>query len=145
MFKIASITIVIDVNKRDLFHETLKKFKISLDIGEGRCPKVIGSYYENLRIVPCRYYLKSSDNFEIFLEKSTINDPFENYILINKFINDYLNNFKELEMIKDFFILGTHLMLIFTGEIKHDDIIDFTMDTIGHISRLGLGISYNHV
>ena len=118
----------------------------------GRVPKRVSPYYKDLDIIPCLYYVSGSKDW-----KDVINDPqnanpydifskpFHIFLLQNEFINNYLNQFSALEKVKDFFIPnGSHLLCSYDGYIQHQDIITFGPDTINNLSRLGLGIDYNH-
>lgn len=118
----------------------------------GKMTKKISPFDRDSGIIPCYYYLNGSQDWkDILQEYKNVNpddgffEPYAIFLLQNQFLNNYLNQFNALEKVKAFFIPnGSHLLCSYDDYIQHEDVISFGSDTINSLSRLGLGIDYNH-
>ena len=152
MLRTLHISIGIEYRQKELFEKALINNNINFEMSGGELPKRVDPYYKDLDIIPCRYYVSGSKDWkDVINDPKNVNQydglskPFNIFLLQNKFINNYLNQFSALETAKGFFIPnGSYLLCSYDGYIQHEDIITFGSDTINNLSRLGLGIDYNH-
>ena len=152
MLRTLHISIGIEYRQKELFEKALINNNINFEMSGGELPKRVDPYYKDLDIIPCHYYLLGSKDWkEVIKDPKNINqydefsEPFHIFLLQNKFINNYLNQFSTLEKVKDFFIPnGSRLICSYDNYIQHEDIISFGSETINNLSRLGLGVDYNH-
>ncbi|KGT46483.1 MULTISPECIES: hypothetical protein [Acinetobacter] len=152
MLRTLHITIGIEYQQKELFEKALLDHNINFEMDGGHLPKKVSPYYKELDIIPCRYYLSGSKDWKDVINNpqnmnlyDEFSKPFYIFLLQNEFINNYLKQFYALEKFKDFFIPnGSHLLCSYDSYIQHEDVITFGSETINNLSRLGLGIDYNH-
>ncbi|WP_168378623.1 hypothetical protein [Acinetobacter cumulans] len=152
MLRTLHIRIGIEYRQKEIFEKALIDNNINFEMSEGRIPKRVSPYYKDLDIIPCFYYVSGSKDWKDVLndpqnvnQYDNFSEPFHIFLLQNEFINNYLNQFSALGKVKAFFIPnGSHLLCSYDGYIQHEDIIMFGSDTINNLSRLGLGVDYNH-
>jgi hypothetical protein len=152
MLRTLHISIGIEYRQKELFEKALIDNNINFEMYGGGVPKRVSPYYKDLDIVPCHYSFSGSKDWkDVINDPKNVNpydgfsEPFHIFLLQNEFINNYLNQFFALEKVKDFFIPnGSHLLCSYDSYIQHEDVITFGSDTINNLSRLGLGIDYNH-
>ena len=152
MLRTLHLCLKIEYQQKELFQQALIDHKINFEMPGGKIPKKVSPFDQDLGIIPCYYYLNESKDWKDILQEhrnTHQNDalcaPFDIFILQNHFINDYLNQFIALEKVKSFFIpTGSHLLCSYDDYIQHEDVISFGSETINNLSKLGLGIDYNH-
>lgn len=142
MFKRLAITLRIDINDKEIFEKLLIKHQIPIN-PKAITPRVNDPYYTKKNIIVCNYYSFASELTDY--EKITLATRLQEHVAINKYLNKYLDKYKNLKYLKEYLLDSSHLLLIFEGIINHDDIVEFTSETIFNLANIGLGISYNHV
>ena len=152
MLRKLHLCLKIEYRQKELFKQALIDHNINFDMSGGKIPKKVSPFDQESGIIPCYYYLNGSQDWKDVLQEDKnvhshdgFYEPSRIFTLQNQFINQYLNQFIALEKVKSFFIPnGSYLLCSYDEYIQHEDAISFCSDTINSLSRLGVGIDYNH-
>ncbi|ATO20395.1 hypothetical protein BS636_12330 [Acinetobacter sp. LoGeW2-3] len=140
MLKGFAIVLAVDARHKDIIQFLITQHSIFVD-PKGIISEHVPNYYLKRDISRLIHFYSKTENLNILLNA----DPLTNHIKINEVLCQFIEKFKNLSLMKSYFLESSYLLLIYEDKIDQNNLIEFTPKTLSLLSDVGLGISYNIV